>query len=132
MAHVGDTTPGEREVERSLETMEASMARVSDSALTLAATVLGFSVIFLSGDAAFDHTELLRASWISLGVSIMTAITAKVAAWWESEIDVQWALGVGGPDLRLTWTRRLAILASILSLGIGLAFLLAFGYINVD
>lgn len=86
----------------STDVLEASLIRLSDGALGLASTLLGFSVIFLSGDTVFESGYLIKSSWIALGLAIVTGIIARLVAYAGTRLRSLMAQPIVFPDLAVT------------------------------
>ena len=127
-----------------LKSIEEATNRLTDASLTLSASILGFSVVFLGREnIRFVDVELLQSSWIALAISMVMAIIARVAAFRHDVIFaaayIVWAQHEKAGPLpgmkELSLFRRIRMYstaAALIGLGTGLSLLLAFGFVNVD
>ena len=126
--------------------VDTEMAKLGDSGITLAATILGFSLIFLTKDnVTFQYTAALKACWIVLAISMATGIGSRLAGWAKDIkynahlVELEGALLRGESPPPVPSHRRdislfiyaACLTLSVFLLAVGLSLLLVFGYANL-
>lgn len=127
------------------DSLEVEIARLNDSVITLAATILGFSLIFLTiTDTPFDEIDRLKTCWILLAISLMTGINSRLVHILHRFISLNHAadLVIGRhedqpvnfntlPGNIVMVVHFVLLGTALLTFGVGLIWLLQFGFANV-
>lgn len=109
--------------------------------LTLASTILGFSIIFLTSNTEqFNHPEYLRYTWICLAAALILGILARISGYNFYIAMTLSNLARTNQQLDKAWFRggvfaffnKGLLLISLTALAGGLIFLLAFGWQNLN
>lgn len=125
---------------------------IADRVLTVSATVLALSVLFLTRDLELVWTVLLKATWISLGAALVFGFVRLGLDWlWARSLNTEsraqypwrtWNLGVAilgltnrsvraQPIVLMGWS-YLMLLLSLTSLIVGIGLLVAFAWLNLN
>ena len=113
---------------RNREAERASWQILGDRSLTLAATVLGLSVLFLSRDVRLVDTHFLKWAWISFGSAVAAGVPRLVADWMFNLWELK-------RRRRSGMFSRISLVATgitLIGLLVGLVFMMIFAWINLD
>lgn len=106
---------------------------MGDRSLTITATVLGLSIVFLTSDTDLTDTWLLRSSWIVFAIGVVAGLIRLSVDWFITLQDATLTRAVDDPDPTVNWTRvsRAVQVVNFICLLTGLLLLLSFGWLNL-
>lgn len=137
---MGPTEPPPLARESALIALE-SLNRLADMTLTLSATILGFSIIFLTSDTkTFNHPEYLQYTWLCLAVALTLGILSRISGY---GFYISMTVGnLAVSDERFdkavfrgkffSFFNRSFLWLGLIALAGGLIFLLVFGWQNLN
>lgn len=120
--------PSEEASQRRLHATQV-WSSLGDRLVTLSATVLGLSALFLSKGVHLHYTQLLRGSWMAFSVVLVLGMTRLFTDFRAYQQHAR----SSGNNLEGNWWNTSLLLTAIVCVSflIGLGFLLAFAWVNV-